>query len=85
MKRLALLASFSVLALAQQSGSNPTPKDGFYNMTSDRQDTVGTVTHLSGHVTVETDTFTLQADEVEFDKTSGEFSATGNVFVKTKK
>jgi lipopolysaccharide assembly outer membrane protein LptD (OstA) len=85
MKRLALLASFSVLVFAQQSSSNSAPKSGYYDATSDRQDSDGVVTHLSGHVTIETDTFILQADEVEYDIASGEFRANGHVLLKTKK
>jgi lipopolysaccharide assembly outer membrane protein LptD (OstA) len=85
MKRLVFLVSFSVLALAQQSGSTSAPKAGYYDMTSDRQDSDGVTTHLLGHVTIETDAFTLQADEVEFNQTSGEFRANGHVVLKLKK
>ena len=84
MKRLILLASFSVLAFAQQRQTILTPKGNYYDATSDRQNSDGIVTHLSGHVIVETDGFILQADEVDVDEKSGEFTARGHVSVKRK-
>ena len=82
MKRVIILACFAALALGRQSGVSP--KHGEFTLISERQSTDGKVTHLSGHVTIETDAMILRADAADFDEVSNEIHATGNVTVKLK-
>jgi lipopolysaccharide assembly outer membrane protein LptD (OstA) len=79
MKGPFLITSFAVLAIAQ------TPiRHSDVNMTANRIDHIGAVTHLAGHVMIETDGMTLRADEADFNSDTTEIVARGEVHVKLK-
>ena len=79
MKRLILLTSVAVLALAQT-----TIPRGQVNISADRQQTNGQVRHLTGHVLIETSTLILHADEVDFNPDTLDITPRGEVHLKLK-
>jgi lipopolysaccharide assembly outer membrane protein LptD (OstA) len=79
MKRLALVLCVTVFALAQ------TPvRHGEFRITAASADQAGPIRHLSGNVTIETDTFLLHADQADFNEGSQEILARGEVRIKVK-
>jgi lipopolysaccharide assembly outer membrane protein LptD (OstA) len=79
MKRAALILCVAVVALAQ----TPLPH-GEIHIEALKQEMTGSVAHLSGNVTIETDTVLLHADRVDFDQDTHEIVADGNVRLKLK-
>jgi lipopolysaccharide assembly outer membrane protein LptD (OstA) len=79
MKRFALIACCAVFAFAQK----PVPH-GTYNVTAMSMETNGPVRHLSGKVTIESDTILLNADQADYNLDTGEIVAHGEVRVKLK-
>jgi len=77
MKRLVLLASFTVLAFAQ----TPVGRDEI-SISADSQVVDGAVRHLSGHVVIETDGMVLKADQADFNVDTLEITASGHAQVK---
>ena len=72
MRRLALLASFALIAFAQ------TPvRQGDISFSADRIVTDGAVTHLSGNVVIEAEGMVLKADHVDFNVDTLEITARG--------
>jgi lipopolysaccharide assembly outer membrane protein LptD (OstA) len=53
-------------------------------VSADHQSEDGSVRHLSGHVTFETDAFRLQADQVDLNDATAEIVARGDVRIKLK-
>ncbi len=82
MKRILLTACFAALALGQQSSSTRRP--GEFILSANVQEHNGSLLHLAGNVTFETDAFVLRADNVDYDRTSRELRASGDVRVKLK-
>ena len=79
MKRVALISWVAVLAIAQ------TPiRHGEFVVIADQQQRNGAVRHLSGHVTIESDSVILRADDVDYNEGVGEIVAHGDVRVKLK-
>jgi len=79
MRRFLLISCAAVLAFAQ------TPiKHGDVVVTADYQQLEGAVRHLSGHVTVETDSIRLEADKLDFNENTHEIQSHGDVRVKLK-
>lgn len=83
MKRVLLLSCFAVLALGQQTNS-PMRNGDRYDMTSHSQYSDGNVTHMSGDVVIETSAIILRADAAEYNESSHEITAHGNVTVQLK-
>jgi lipopolysaccharide assembly outer membrane protein LptD (OstA) len=79
MKRAALILCVAVAALAQ----TPIPH-GEIRIEALKQEMTGSVAHLSGNVTIETDTVLLHADRADFDQDTHEIVADGNVRLKLK-
>lgn len=79
MKLLFLTACVALLAFAQ----TPVTR-GDYDITADHQDMSAGQFHLSGHVTIETDSILLHADTAEFNTNSKEIVAHGDVRVQLK-
>jgi lipopolysaccharide assembly outer membrane protein LptD (OstA) len=79
MKRLILIPCVAVLALAQ------TPvRHGEVEITADQMNNNGTVRHLVGHVTIESDVVLVRADDADYNDNTGEIVAHGDVHVKLK-
>jgi lipopolysaccharide assembly outer membrane protein LptD (OstA) len=72
---------FAALGLAQQNGGT---RRGDIDATANKQWREGNVFHLSGSVVIETDGFTLRASEADFNQTSHEIRARGNVSIRLK-
>jgi len=79
MKGLALILTIAALALAQK----PLHR-GDVTFSADRQDINGSVTHLAGDVTIETDSMRLRADSADYNHDTQEIVAQGAVRVKLK-
>ncbi len=79
MKRVALVLCVAVFALAQ----TPIPR-GEVRIEALKQEMTGSVAHLSGNVTIETDAVLLHADRVDFNQDTHEIVADGNVRLKLK-
>ena len=79
MKRLILISFVAALALAQT-----TIPHGDIQVTADRQEAAGAVRRLSGHVSFETDGMLLQTDQADFNESTGEIVAHGEVRVRLK-
>jgi lipopolysaccharide assembly outer membrane protein LptD (OstA) len=79
MKRLTLISCMAVLVLAQ------TPvRHGEFRFTAATANQTGPVRHLSGNVTIETDTFLLHADQADLNEDTQEILAHGDVRIKIK-
>jgi lipopolysaccharide assembly outer membrane protein LptD (OstA) len=78
MKTLCALSCVAVFAFAQTS----IPHSGI-NIRASRYATTGKIAHLTG-VVIETDLITLQADTVDYDNSTGEITAHGNVRIHVK-
>ena len=81
MKWLALLSCIAVLAFAQ---TNISPDHDHIHITADRQESNGSMTHLSGHVKFETDSFVLLTEQADFNQDTAEIVAHGDVKVTLK-
>jgi lipopolysaccharide assembly outer membrane protein LptD (OstA) len=79
MKRLVLISCCAVVAFAQK----PVPY-GTYEVTAKSIEADGPVRHLSGSVTIESDTILLRADQADYNDTTGEIVAHGEVRIKLK-
>jgi lipopolysaccharide assembly outer membrane protein LptD (OstA) len=79
MKLLVLISCLAFLAIAQ----TPVTR-GDYDLTANHMTTERGVTHMSGHVTIETDAIVLHADTADFDTNSKEIVAHGDVRVQLK-
>ena len=80
MKRIALVFCVAVFALAQA----PPVRHGEILIEAREQTGTGPVKHLSGNVTIETDTVLLHADRADFNADTYEIQADGNVRLKLK-
>jgi len=58
------------------------PEIGDYDLTSDSQDSEGTLRRLHGHVVVELHDATFRADDAEYDEETRIFKARGNVYYR---
>ena len=58
------------------------PVNGDYQITADTQESDNGVYHLRGHVVVELHNATFKADFADFDETTSDFNARGNVYYR---
>ena len=79
MKRLLLISFVAVLAFAQK----PLHHDEVF-VSADQQEKDGHMTHLIGHVTIETDAMELRADSADFNVDTKEIAPHGDVRIKLK-
>lgn len=77
MKRLVLLASFAILTFAQA----PVGHDEV-SIAADSQVVDGAVSHLSGHIEIETNGMLLKADRAYFDEDTLKITARGYAQLK---
>ena len=87
MKRLLLISCIAGLALAQ----NPARHVGQLNfgkgnilIDAERIENEGATVHRSGHVAIETDALSIQADDVDFNRYTHQLVARGEVHVNLK-
>jgi len=78
MKRIALILSVAMIALAQA------PRHGEYFIEARSQSQTGNVAHLLGSVRIETEAVVVRADRADFNEDTEEISADGNVRIKLK-
>jgi lipopolysaccharide assembly outer membrane protein LptD (OstA) len=79
MKRLVLILCVAALAFAQ------TPlKHSEMLVHAIHQETNGVVLHLTGNVSIESDSMVLRADEADYDPDTQEIVPRGNVRIKLK-
>ena len=79
MKRIAFVFCLAAFALAQAP-----VRHGEIFIEAREQVDSGPVRHLSGNVTIETDSVLLRADRVDFNTDTHEIQADGNVRLKLK-
>jgi lipopolysaccharide assembly outer membrane protein LptD (OstA) len=79
MKLLVLISCLAFLAIAQ----TPVTR-GDYDISANHITAERGVTHMSGHVTIETDAIVLRADAADFDTNSQEIVAHGDVQIQLK-
>lgn len=81
MKRAFLLVGFAALALGQQANQT---RNQDYDVTARYISKSGDHLQLAGDVVFETQSIVVHADTADFDETTQEIKAAGNVVVKLK-
>jgi lipopolysaccharide export system protein LptA len=78
-KQLGLILFLAFLALAQEPIHH-----GNIVVAADKQQIDGRVLHLTGHVTIETDSLILRADSADLNNDANEITPHGDVHLKLK-